>query len=96
MKLENMWHHQGEKIFAKLASRPPNGANMARWPEGDKKTRQEAFNWGLMAVVCGSWSQVLIERTYEKVLAAGHEILRKKAEAAARAAAGAGGVARRQ
>jgi hypothetical protein len=96
MKLENLWNYQGEKIFAKLASRPPNGANMARWPEGDKKTRQEAFNWGLMAVVCGSWSQVLIERTYEKVLAAGHEILRKKAEAAARAAAGAGGVARRQ
>ena len=96
MKLENLWQHQGEKIFAKLASQPANGAILPRPPDGDEKTRQEAYNWGLAAVVSGSSSQVLIERTHEKLLAAGREILRKKTEAATRAAGRVGGIARRQ
>ncbi len=84
MKLENLWQRQGEKIFAKLAGLQANGAKLPPLPEGDEKTRQEALNWGLATVITGSSSQVLIERTYEKLLAAGHEILRKRAEAAAR------------
>jgi hypothetical protein len=94
MKLENMWHHQGEKIFAKLASQAPDGVKLATPSEGDEKTRQEALNWGLMVVLSGTWSQVLMERMYEKVLAAGREILRNRAEAAELAAARAAGVER--
>ena len=96
MKLENMWHYQGEKIFAKLASQAPNGAKSATSSEGDEKTRQEALNWGLMVVLCGTWSQVLMERMYEKILAAGREILRNRAEAAELAAARAAGAIRRR
>jgi len=96
MKLENMWQHQGEKIFAKLASQPPDGAKLATPSEGDEKTRQEALNWGLMVVLSGTWSQVLMERMYEKVLAAGRAILRNRAEAAELAAARAAGAVRRR
>jgi hypothetical protein len=96
MKLENMWHHQEEKIFAKLASQAPDGVKLATPSEGDEKTRQEALNWGLMVVLSGTWSQVLMERMYEKVLAAGREILRIRAEAAQLAAARAAGAVRRR
>jgi hypothetical protein len=96
LKLENLWHRQGEKLFAKLGCQPSNSANSPLWPNVDEKTRQEAFNWGLMVVLTGGWSQVLIERMYRNLLAAGREILRKKTEAATRAAARVGGVARRQ
>ena len=96
MKLENLWQYQGEKIFAKLASQPPDGAQLATLSEGDEKTRQEALNWGLMVVLSGTWSQVLMERMYKKVLAAGREILRNRAEAAELAAARAAGAVRRR
>jgi hypothetical protein len=96
MKLENMWQYQGEKIFAKLASQPPDGAKLATPSEGDEKTRQEALNWGLMVVLSGTWSQVLMERMYKKVLAAGRAILRNRAEAAELAAARAAGAVRRR
>lgn len=95
-KIENLWQFQGEKIFAKLASQQPVGAKLAVPWDGDEKTRQEALNWGLMAVVCGSLSQVVIERTYKRVLATGREMLRKKAETAARGEARAGDMARQQ
>jgi hypothetical protein len=94
-KIENLWQHQGEKIFAKLASQPLNGANSARCPNGDEKTLQEAFNWGMMAVVSGSSTQVLIERAYEKVLAVGRELLQNRAVAASRGSARARGPVRR-
>ena len=96
MKLENLWQYQGEKIFAKLASQPPDGAQLATLSEGDEKTRQEALNWGLMVVLSGTWSQVLMERMYKKVLAAGREILRNRAEAAELAAARSAGAVRRR
>ena len=96
MKLENLWHYQGEKIFAKLASQWPAGAKSATPLEGDEKTRQEALNWGVMVVLSGTWSQVVIERMYENVLAAGREILRRRTEAAALAAARAAGAVRRR
>ena len=96
MKLENLWQRQGEKITAKVASRPVDGAKLPELAEGDEKTRQEALNWAFSAVFAGSSSQDVIERMYKNLLAAGREILRKKTEAAARATGRVGGIARRQ
>jgi hypothetical protein len=95
-KAENLWHHRREKIFAKLASQGPNGANLAAAAGRDEKPPDDPVIWGIFAVLCGSKRQVLIEETYRDVLAVGREILRNQAVAAARAAARAAGAARRQ
>jgi len=95
-KAENLWHYRREKIFAKLASQGPNGADLVRSPERDEKPPDDPFILGILAVLCGSKRQVLIEETYRDVLAVGREILRNRAMAAAFAATRAAGAVRRR
>ena len=95
-KAENLWHYRREKIFAKLASQGPNGADLVRSPERDEKPPDDPFILGILAVLCGSKRQVLIEETYRNLLAAGREISRNQSKPGAHAGVRAAGAARRQ
>jgi len=83
-KAENLWHWRREKIFAKLASQGPNHAGLGKPPERDEKSWDDPAIMGIVAVLCGSKRQVLIEETYGNLLAVGREILRNRAMGAAR------------
>jgi hypothetical protein len=90
-KPENLWYWRGEKIFKRLASQGAENGKLVGSPNGDEKLPDDPVIVGILAVLCASKLKGQIEEMYQNVLAVGREILRKRAEASARAV----GVARR-
>ena len=94
-KAENLWYWRGEKIFAKLASQCGGNGKLVRSANGDEKLPDDPVIVGILAVLCVSKLKGQIEGMYRNVLAVGREILRQRAEVAARTGVRAVDAARR-
>ncbi len=85
-KTENLWQNRREMMFAKLANQVPNGAKSRPAAEEEENSAEHPAIMGMVAVLCASRSQVLIEKAYRELLAIGREIQQNRTMAKARAA----------